>query len=282
VEALEPSETFAVYRSDFDHVRDRHPAIDRVLVALLVGEVRALDKRLLEAFYVPAEQRVLRRLVDLSRSFIPSSDGTIELPLTQEDLATFAGTSRATVNAVLREEESAGRSRSAAARRAFSTSPLCKRARGNGERAARAAPFLLFASGAGALRRAYITAQILHASPAGRTARVGPAERVWDVLREAALRPRREVGLVAVEDATGALDEERTPLGPAAEHATKQRQMVTTGNARNLREPRSASRDRRQSASHERLHRHTQGARRRRRRAAADQTTTRSHGAYTP
>ena len=37
-----------------------------------------------------------------------------------------------------------------------------------------------------------------------------PPERVWEVLRDAGLRPRWEVGVVRVEDVTGALDQEGT------------------------------------------------------------------------
>jgi CRP/FNR family cyclic AMP-dependent transcriptional regulator len=108
VEALEQSETFAVRQPDFDRLRQEHPGVDRVLIALLAGEVRSLNERLLEAFYVPAEKRVLRRLVELAGVFGTKSTDASELPLTQEDLATFAGTSRATVNQVLREEEKRG------------------------------------------------------------------------------------------------------------------------------------------------------------------------------
>jgi CRP-like cAMP-binding protein len=108
VEALEPSETFAVYQTDFERLRQQHPSIDRVLIALLAGEVRALNERLLEAFYVPAEKRILRRLADLAAVFGANPRQPTELPLTQEDLATFAGTSRATVNQVLREEQKRG------------------------------------------------------------------------------------------------------------------------------------------------------------------------------
>jgi len=107
VEALVPSETFAVFQADFEWLRRQHPSIDRVLIALLAGEVRSLNERLLEAFYVSAEKRVLRRLVELSRLFSDSQTAA-ELPLTQEDLATFAGTSRATVNQILRQEEKRG------------------------------------------------------------------------------------------------------------------------------------------------------------------------------
>jgi len=109
VEALEPAETFAVYKDDFARLRAEHPSVTIVLVAFLVGEVRSLNERLLEAFYVPAERRVLRRVVELCSAYgRPSESGGVELPLTQEDLASFAGTSRATVNRVLRQEEERG------------------------------------------------------------------------------------------------------------------------------------------------------------------------------
>ena len=103
VQALEQAETFAVYRDDFHDLRGRHPEVDRVLIAFLVGAVHTLNERLLEALYVPAERRILRRLVELA----PVYSGN-ELPLTQEELAASAGTSRATVNRVLREEERRG------------------------------------------------------------------------------------------------------------------------------------------------------------------------------
>ena len=54
------------------------------------------------ANFVDAEIRVRRRLLELAEAF----GGTI--PLTQEEIAQAAGTSRATVNRVLREEEAAG------------------------------------------------------------------------------------------------------------------------------------------------------------------------------
>jgi CRP/FNR family transcriptional regulator, cyclic AMP receptor protein len=53
---------------------------------------------LLDALYVPAERRVLRRLLELGSPVV----------LTQEELAQLAGTSRATVNRVLRDEEKRG------------------------------------------------------------------------------------------------------------------------------------------------------------------------------
>ncbi len=107
VEALEQAETFAVYQADFERVRREHPRIEQVVSAFLVGEVRMLHERLMEALYVSSERRVLRRLLELARVF--DSAGTSgELPLTQEELARWAGASRGTVNRVLREEQERG------------------------------------------------------------------------------------------------------------------------------------------------------------------------------
>jgi CRP-like cAMP-binding protein len=105
VAALADAETFAVYQGEFHRLRARHPQIDRLLIGFLTAEVRRLDELLLEALYVPVERRVLRRLVELAGTYA-GRDG--EIPLTQEQLAELAGTSRATVNKVLRDEQRRG------------------------------------------------------------------------------------------------------------------------------------------------------------------------------
>jgi CRP-like cAMP-binding protein len=107
VQALEPAETLAVYRTDFDELRHRYPQVDQVLVQLLAQEVRRMDELLSEAFYVSAERRVLRRLLEVSEAYGGSVPGVV-VPLTQEQLAALAGTSRATVNAVLSAERQRG------------------------------------------------------------------------------------------------------------------------------------------------------------------------------
>jgi CRP/FNR family transcriptional regulator, cyclic AMP receptor protein len=107
VSALEPAETFSVYQAQFDDLRARHPSVERVLTAFLVGEVRLLNERLLDALYLSSEQRVRKRLAELAALY--GRDGAAEVTLTQEELASLAGTSRSTVNRVLREEEQRGR-----------------------------------------------------------------------------------------------------------------------------------------------------------------------------
>jgi len=108
VVALEQAETLAVYKDDFEQLRREHRSIDELLFAFLVGEVRMLNERLLEALYLPVERRVLRRLRELSEPVGDDDGEPIEIPLTQEELAELAGTTRATINRVLREEEKRG------------------------------------------------------------------------------------------------------------------------------------------------------------------------------
>jgi CRP/FNR family cyclic AMP-dependent transcriptional regulator len=109
VTSLEPAETRAVYGADFARLRHDHPGIDNVLVALLAERVRRLSQRVLEAYYVDAEARVRVRLLELATTYGGDEPAApVTVPLTQEDIAGLAGTSRATVNRVLREEEQRG------------------------------------------------------------------------------------------------------------------------------------------------------------------------------
>jgi CRP-like cAMP-binding protein len=103
VSALEDGETRSIFRDDFRALRRTHPGVTDVLLHLLAAQLRRATDRLVEAHFVDAETRVRRRLVELSAAY-----GSDVVPLTQEDLASMAGTSRATVNRVLREEEGRG------------------------------------------------------------------------------------------------------------------------------------------------------------------------------
>lgn len=109
VVALEAGETMSVHQLDFSRLRREQPGVGDVLISVLSAQVRRLSRHLLEALYTPADTRVRRRvleLVDIYAGDDPSLPVTI--PLTQDDLADLAGTSRATVNRVLREDEARG------------------------------------------------------------------------------------------------------------------------------------------------------------------------------
>ena len=100
VVALEPVETMVLFRDDFNALRRKHPEVERLLVDVLASQVRRLSSGMTEALYLPAETRLLRRLLELAELY-GSSDSTIVVPLTQEDLSTMAGTTRPTANKVL-------------------------------------------------------------------------------------------------------------------------------------------------------------------------------------
>jgi CRP/FNR family transcriptional regulator, cyclic AMP receptor protein len=103
VSALEDGETRSVFRDDFALLQRSHPGVKDVLLRLLAEQLRRASDRIVEAHYVDADTRVRRRLCSLAETY----DGGV-VPLTQEDLAAMAGTSRATVNRVLRDEERRG------------------------------------------------------------------------------------------------------------------------------------------------------------------------------
>lgn len=108
VTALEGCETLSLQRDRFDALRQQYPRVDRVLAELLADEVRRLDTRLLEFLYLPADKRVLRRLATLARTYDDGHTRPVAVPLTQEVIASLAGTSRPTTNQALRAVEEAG------------------------------------------------------------------------------------------------------------------------------------------------------------------------------
>ncbi len=107
VVALEPVETQTLSGDQFGTLRREHPEVDRFLIEVLSAQVRRLSIRLQEALFIPAETRVLRRLVELCVSY-RAGDGSVVIPLTQDDVASLAGTSRPTANRVLKAAEDDG------------------------------------------------------------------------------------------------------------------------------------------------------------------------------
>jgi CRP-like cAMP-binding protein len=103
VESLDEGETLSVYRDDFAVLQAEHPGVKDVLLRLLAEQLTRASDRIVEAHYTDAETRIRRRLRDLALR-----QGQPAVSMTQEHLAEMAGTSRATVNRVLREEERRG------------------------------------------------------------------------------------------------------------------------------------------------------------------------------
>jgi CRP-like cAMP-binding protein len=102
VVALERGETVSIGRDALAWLRRTHPVINDVLLAQVAREVDRCTQRFLEALYLPAGQRLFRRLLELRSTY---GD---DVPLRQEDLAALAGMSRVTANRLLREEHARG------------------------------------------------------------------------------------------------------------------------------------------------------------------------------
>lgn len=105
--ALDAVETRVLQRREFDELRATHPSVERFVVEVLAAQVRRLTGQLVEALYVPADRRVIRRLADLAAVYASASPA-LEIPLKQDDLASMAGTTRPTANRVLRQLEESG------------------------------------------------------------------------------------------------------------------------------------------------------------------------------
>ncbi|HEY7966719.1 MAG TPA: Crp/Fnr family transcriptional regulator [Solirubrobacteraceae bacterium] len=107
VVAIEPLVTQSIFEADFHRLRREFPQLTEVMIAMLAAYVRRLSAQLVDALYVPADLRVRKRVAELAERY-EEVDGEVVIPLRQEDIADLAGTSRATVNRVLREEARRG------------------------------------------------------------------------------------------------------------------------------------------------------------------------------
>jgi CRP/FNR family transcriptional regulator, cyclic AMP receptor protein len=107
VVALASTETLSLHRDQLQTLRSQYPTIDRFLLDAMAKEIRRLSSLLSDALYVPVDKRVWRRLLEVAKTFGDSGPAQV-VPLTQEDLAGLAGTTRPSANKALRAAEDAG------------------------------------------------------------------------------------------------------------------------------------------------------------------------------
>jgi CRP-like cAMP-binding protein len=100
--ALEPVETRVLLRTDFEQLLVEQPSVEHFLVQVLATMVRRLSNLLVEALYLPVDQRVVRRLADLAEVYA-TDEVTVDVPLRQDQLASLAGSTRSTTNRVLQQ-----------------------------------------------------------------------------------------------------------------------------------------------------------------------------------
>lgn len=100
VVAVGAVETLTLHRDQFLELQRVNPSVTQVLVRQLAAQVRRLSDQVMDAHTMSADQRVLKQLERLARGF-GSNDGSATIPLTQEELASLAGTTRPTANRAL-------------------------------------------------------------------------------------------------------------------------------------------------------------------------------------
>jgi CRP-like cAMP-binding protein len=101
--SLEQTETLVLTRSAFEDLRAAHPTVDQLLIDHLARQVRRLTALNTDALFLSAGARVFKRLLELDELY----EGE-EIAVTQEDLASMAGTTRPTANRALQEAIDAG------------------------------------------------------------------------------------------------------------------------------------------------------------------------------
>jgi CRP/FNR family transcriptional regulator, cyclic AMP receptor protein len=95
VEALEPVEAIALGHQDFRAVLQEHPAAALALLRVLADRLREADAKRVQLTGYTAMGRVAFCLLELCERFGAGEDGAVDilLPLSQEELAGWAGSS---------------------------------------------------------------------------------------------------------------------------------------------------------------------------------------------
>ena len=103
--ALEDTRAALLARDDFLAFLEGHPAAVRVVVDALAKTIRRLSDRVEDLIFLDVPSRVAKYLLDLAQV---DGEQTLELTLTQDELAAFIGASRVSVNRVLGDLERRG------------------------------------------------------------------------------------------------------------------------------------------------------------------------------
>jgi CRP/FNR family cyclic AMP-dependent transcriptional regulator len=104
VTALVPGRTLIVDRGQLRIALATAPDLAGHLLATVISKAENTQHRLVDLLSIPADLRVLRAVLLLEDMERPEA----AIPLTQNDLAEFAATTRPTANRVLREESVRG------------------------------------------------------------------------------------------------------------------------------------------------------------------------------
>jgi CRP-like cAMP-binding protein len=110
VRALEPLSALAVARGDFEAFLDAHPRVALVILRVVIARLRDADRQHVEFAAYHTVIRVARRLVELADRYGERCDEgvRITLPISQEELAGWAGASREAITKALHDLRAVG------------------------------------------------------------------------------------------------------------------------------------------------------------------------------
>ena len=101
--AVKPVQTFALYREDFMEFLKEHPEVVAKTTSLLTQRLRSVNQMLGDLAFLDVPTRLAKQLLDLADTYAnePASQGSIQVPLGQDELARLVGASRETISRVL-------------------------------------------------------------------------------------------------------------------------------------------------------------------------------------
>ncbi len=105
--ALETTEAWVLSAAQLQHAKRSGLPVEAFLLQLVADEVHRLTRQLIEALYVPVRHRVVRTLLELCPQYREPGE-SLNLLITQDDVAGLTGAARPTVNQVLQNLEAAG------------------------------------------------------------------------------------------------------------------------------------------------------------------------------
>jgi CRP/FNR family transcriptional regulator, cyclic AMP receptor protein len=102
-EALEATETLTLHRTEFMRFMEEHPIFMRHVLHVLARRIRHMNNQISDIFFLDLPGRLARTLLMLAEQHgVVGKEGTsIELSLTQTDLAEMTGATRVSINKAL-------------------------------------------------------------------------------------------------------------------------------------------------------------------------------------
>lgn len=104
-EAVKPTRVFAIPIQSFEQLLLSTPTIAVKVLRVLGGKIRELQEKLQELTYQDVRHRICSILLRLAEAHGTTQDGAVvlRLPVTHQDLASMAGTTRESVNRMLND-----------------------------------------------------------------------------------------------------------------------------------------------------------------------------------